>query len=228
MVLWFMMIATMLLLLQPSLSSSAELEVMATMTPESFSVDSGARLTVTVNGSRSADLELPETDPAKYEIFQRGRSSQINIVNGDISAAITFTCIVRAYTPGHYTLPPIIVSADGQSRQTAPLPFTVTGSQPPPQSGAGAGPGKGVEPPSQKSRNSEEIAFLTLELDREDGYVGEIIPVTVKAYFRKGLRAQLNAAPTLVGDGGLIMPQLNEKPVQTEENAGKTRYAVLT
>lgn len=203
--------------------TAAELDVSATLTPESFSTDEGARLTITVSGSRSAELNLPETDPADYEIIQRGRSSQIHIVNGEFSAAITFTCLVRAYRPGQYTLPPITVSGNGETQTTPPLQFVVTGSRQGGESGIGAAPQQPADPESGQDR----IAFLALGLDRREGYVGEILPVQVKAYFRKGLRASLNGAPTLTGDG-LIMDQLTDKPVQTEEVVGGSRYTVLT
>ena len=203
--------------------TAAELDVSATLTPKSFSTDEGARLTITVSGSRSAELALPETDTADYEIIQRGRSSQINIVNGEFSAAITFTCLVRGYQPGQYTLPPITVSADGQTQTTDPIQFVVTD----PRQGGGSGAGAAPQQPADPDSGQDRIAFLALKLDRREGYVGEILPVQVKAYFRKGLRASLNGAPTLSGDG-LIMGQLTDKPVQTEELVGGSRYTVLT
>jgi len=203
----------------------AEFSVSATLSPTTFSVDDGAQLTITVNGTRSADLEIPETDTSSFEIIQRGRSSQINMINGNFSSAITFTCIVRGYTPGKYTIPPITIMSDGDSRTTEAIPFEITDSAQAGQSGSGTA----VLPPTSASGAAAggDTAFLRLNIDKTASYVGEIIPVEVKAYFKKGLRASLNSAPTLVGDG-LVMPQLNEKPVQTEEILGNSRYSVLT
>lgn len=202
----------------------AEISISASLAPTTFAVDDGAQLSITVNGTRSADIELPETDTGSFEIFQRGRSSQFNMVNGEFSSAVTFTCIVRAYRPGTYTIPPIAVEADGQKRSTDPIPFEVTGNSPPApgSSGTAAAPPNAAVP-----SDAGQAAFLRLAIPRQQGYVGEIIPVQVKAYFRQGLRASLNSAPALVGDG-LVMPQLNEKPVQTEEQLGSNRYSVLT
>ena len=206
-------------------ASRAEFSVSATLSSTTFSVDDGAQLSITVNGTRSADLEIPETDTSNFEIIQRGRSSQINMINGNFSSAITFTCIVRGYKPGKYAIPPITIKSDGTSRTTESIPFEITDSGQMGQNGAGTA----VLPPPSASGASAggDAAFLRLNIGKTSSYVGEIIPVEVKAYFKKGLRASLNSAPTLVGDG-LVMPQLNEKPVQTEEIFGNSRYSVLT
>jgi len=207
------------------LPGRAEISVSATLSSATFSVDDGARLTITVNGTRSADLELPETDPANFEIIQRGRSSQINMINGQFSSAITFTCLVRGYRPGKYTIPPITIHADDTTRTTDAIPFEVTDTTQPKQGNSGTG----VLPQPQASGADTEgpATFIRLVIGKTTGYVGELIPVKVKAYFRNGLRASLNSAPVLVGDG-LVMPQLNEKPMQTKELVASTRYSVLT
>lgn len=205
--------------------AQAEISVSATLSSTTFSIDEGAQLTITVNGTRSADLELPETDTGSFEIVQRGRSSQFNMINGEFSSTVTFTCLIQAYKPGTYTIGPITISADGTNRTTAPIPFAVTDGSGSSQSA----PGTAVSPPPSASGagTGGQTAFVRLVIDKTTSYVGEIIPVEVKAYFRKGLRASLNSAPSLVGDG-LVMPQLNEKPVQTEETVNGNRYSVLT
>jgi len=60
-----------------------------------------------------------------------------------------------------------------------------------------------------------------------DHYLGEIVPVTVKAYFDQRVRVDLNSLPRLEGDG-IVMEPLTDKPVQTEETVGNQRYSVLT
>lgn len=200
-----------------------EISASATLSSATFSVDEGAQLTITVNGTRSAELQIPETDSSAFEIIQRGRSSQINMINGQFSSAITFTCIVRGYKPGDYTIPPITINADNSTRTTDAIPFEVTAAR-----NQSSGSGTAVSPPSSGSQDTaDESAFIRLVNPKAKSYVGEIIPVEVKAYFRSGLRANLGGAPVLVGDG-LVMPQLHDQPVQTQETVRGTAYSVLT
>lgn len=199
----------------------AEITVSATLSAVSFSVDEGAMLTITVNGTRSAELEIPEVKSGAFEIIQRGRSSQVNMINGDFSSSITFNCLVNVTTPGSYTIPPITIHADGDTRTTAEIPFTATAA---PQQG---GSGTAVAPPPASGKAGGQMVFLRLVGGKAKSYLGEVTPVEVKAYFRQGLRANLNSAPALVGDG-LVMPQLHEQPVQTQEIVNGVTYTVLT
>ncbi|MFV0436646.1 MAG: BatD family protein [Desulfopila sp.] len=204
---------------------AADISVSATLSPTTFSVDDGARLTITVNGTQSAELEIPATDADRFAIVQRGRSSQFNMINGRFSSAITFTCLVEGYKAGNYSIPPITIHADNTSKITEAIPFTVTEALPTNLSTGGSG----ALPQSQASGAGADTvaAFIRLIAAKTTGYVGELMPVEVKAYFRSGLRANLNSTPTLVGDG-LLLPQLNEKPQQSEEMVGNSRYSVLT
>lgn len=210
------------LVIRPALAE-AEITVSATLSSVSFAVDEGAQLTITVNGIRSAELQIPETETGAFEIYQRGRHIRNSWINGQSSSAITFTCSIRAYTPGNYSIPPITIRADNTIRTTEEIPFEVTASsQPGRSSGTAASP-----PPTATAGGGERTAFLTLVNTQQESYVGEIIPVEIKAYFRQGLRANLSSAPVLIGDG-LVMPQLHEQPVQTREMVGGTVYSVLT
>lgn len=210
--------------------SQAEISVSATLSSASFDVDDGAQLSIRVSGTTSAEVNLPETDRDSYEIFQCNQKieawSQISLTNrkhNQSSSSVTFDCTIKAYKPGKYTIPPITVSADGATRTTEEIPFEVTAS-----SQSGSGSGTAAAPPSSGSPEGEgQRVFIRLIGGREQSYVGEIIPVAVKAYFHQGLRANLSSAPSLAGDG-LVMSQPHSQPVQTREMAGNTPYSVLT
>jgi hypothetical protein len=220
----FLLLSVILLITSRPSASVAEISVAATLSSASFSVDEGAQLTITVNGSRSADVQIPET--GKFDIFQRGRSSQVNMINGEFSSSITITCLLRAYEPGSYSIPPITIIADRKTLKTEEIPFEVTTAS---QSSRKAAPGSGTaaSPPSTGTTTDTAAAFITLSKAKERSYVGEIVPVEIKAYFRQGLRANLNSAPSLIGDG-LVMPQLHDQPRQTQERVGTATYSVLT
>jgi BatD DUF11 like domain len=215
-----------LLVLVASLAFSAHqgraaTSVSASLNPSQFSVDDNAVLTITVNGSSSAALNIPQV--AGLSLQRQGQSSRVQIINGSFSSSISYTYIVQADNPGTYTIPPIRVSAGGGTLSTAAISFQVTrpGSTP-------SNRGIGNSPATRLgSGKANQIAFIRVNVDKKKSWIGEVIPIQIRAYFRQSIKANVDSLPILKGDG-FIMPQLDQKPPQTEENVGGTDYSVLT
>lgn len=215
---WALALLVWLFLLNAaSVSGQDQITASATLSSSSVMVDQLATLSITVNGTRSAEVELPGTDG--FEIVQQGRSSQFNLINGNYSSSVTFTCILRPFSPGSYTIPPITIHAEGRSITTEAIPFSVTNGAVP--GGSGAAPGK------NHGGNNSRPAFLTAKIPKQTAYVGEMFPLEIKAYFQRGMRASLRSLPELTGDG-LVMGQLSDKPSQTQEAVNGLSYNVLT
>lgn len=192
----------------------ADITLEAALSHLSFSVDQGTMLTVTVNGtSRVTSIEVPEV--AGLRFHNRGQSSRVNIVNGEMSSSLTHTYLIQAEKPGTYTIPPIKVTAGRETGVTKPLSFEVTAS------GAGATTGT-----TGTTRSEEEVAFIRLDVEG-DHYPGEIVPVRIKAYFNQRYKTDINSLPSLRGEA-VAMPQLREKPHQSEERQGGVDYHVLS
>ena len=98
----------MLLLFVP-FPARAEITVDASLSNQSFPVDRAARLTITVSGSRSADIQMVEVEGLRFH--NRGQSSQVSITNGNYSSSISSNFIREPLKPGTYTIPPISVIA---------------------------------------------------------------------------------------------------------------------
>jgi hypothetical protein len=198
----------------------AETTVSASLNPAQFSMDAGAALTVTVNGSRSADVHLPSVPGLSFQ--GRGKSTQIQMINGSFSSSLSMTYLVQAERPGKYTIPPISVSVDGSTLTTRPISLEVT---------QGGTPNQGPAAPPTATRlragEADKVAFLRISEVKDSSWIGEVVPIRIKAYFRQGIRASLNALP-VINDDGFVMPQLDQKPHQTEENVNGTLYSVLT
>lgn len=193
--------------------ASAEVTVQATLSHHTFAVDEGARLTVAVGGVRkNAQIALPEIENIK--LHQRGQSSQTSFVNGKMSASVTYNFIVQALLPGKYTIPPMKVSAGGEDRMTKSISFEVTDSGTVNTTSQGAG------------KTVKDIAFITVS-ETGDHYPGEIVPITVKVYFNRNYRVDLNSLPALSGDG-VVMPQLSSEPEQRQEVVDGVPFHVLT
>ncbi len=215
-----------LLLLGAGLASTftrglAATTVSASLHPTQFSVDDTAVLTITVNGSTSADIHLPRI--AGITVQGRGRSTRVQFINGSVSSSIAYTYIVQADHPGSYTIPPISISTGATTLTTGAIGFQVTGS-----GSASPNPGPGNSPATRLGAgDANKIAFLRVTVQKDKSWIGEVIPIRIKAYFRQSIKASLNSLPILKGDG-LVMPQLSQKPPQTVETVDGTSYSVLT
>ena len=203
-----------------SLHASAQ-EINARLSPQQFTTEQPATLTITITGQQSADLIIPEVDGLIFH--RRGQSSQFQMINGAVSSSITYTYLVQALKPGEYTIPSIAAQLKTGTFSTAPITCTVSAAKSPnPQQSA---------PPSQQgkaeSSGAEKFAFITLSPQKTTAYVGEIVPTTIRAYFLRGIKVNLNSLPSLKGDG-ILLSSLSNEPEQHDEVFNNTSYTVLT
>ena len=211
-----------LLLFQPTGLRAEDSPVSAALTPQTFSTQQPARLTVTIQGKQDAQITIPEV---KGLIFhQRGQSSQFQMINGATSSSVTYTWLVQGTEPGDYTIPPITVTTRSGTFFTQPILFTVSGSPAtlPKQKQSGSSAVQRV-----RGEQDENVAFIRLIPEKENAYVGELIPATIKAYFHRGVKFKFNALPELTGEG-FLMDGLSNEPRQQEEIIDGNRYMVLT
>lgn len=192
---------------------AADISVEASLTPHTFWLNEGARLSIAVSGVRkNAEIELPEIKGIK--LHPRGQSSQTSFINGAMSASITYNYIVQPLLPGNHTIPPIKVRAGGEELMTKSISFEVTGT--------------GTANTSSQNDNisEKEIAYITVS-ETGDHFPGEIVPITLRAYFNKKYRVELNSLPTLSGDG-VVIPQMTGEPEQNQELIDGVPFHVLS
>ena len=194
-------------------SVAAEVTVEATLSHHVFNIDEGARLSIAVRGVRkNANIELPEID--NILLHQRGQSSQTSFVNGKMSTSITYNYIVQGLLPGKYTIPPMKVRAGGEELLTTSISFEVIGA------------GADNRSTQNTGKNQKKIAFITVS-ETGEYFPGEMVPITLKAYFNRSYKVELNSLPTLSGDG-VILPQLDNNFDQKEEVVDGVPYLALT
>ncbi|MDD3813604.1 MAG: BatD family protein [Desulfocapsaceae bacterium] len=216
MVLWLLLA----ILGAATVSHAAASMVSASLDPRSFSVDQAATLTITINDGDGTIGELPQVDGLDFE--RRGQSSQHQWMNGSLSSSVSTIYQVQAFRPGSYTIPSISITVDGKQLQTEAIAFEVT-----PAAAVVPQQGGGVAPLPLTGDEAGQLAFLRVTSVKGKSYVGEVLPLEIKAYFRRGLRASLNSQPRLNGDG-FVLTQSNKEPAQTEEVVDNVPYAVLT
>jgi hypothetical protein len=197
-------------------SAQDDISLSATLSTTTLSIDSTAYLTVTVNGAGSADIRIPDVENL---IFHRaGQSSKTQIINTTISSSITYTFVVQPLAVGRFNIPAFEVHAKNETLITEPLSFEVIGKS----KGSAVSAG-----PAPKGGDSGENAFITVEGLKDKAYAGEMIPIEIRAYFRQGIRAEIQKHPEIAGDGFVLSPFANE-PRQTVESHNGKNYSVIT
>ncbi len=192
---------------------AAKTTIEAQLEPSRIALGDEALLTLTIHGQRSADPELPEVEG--MHITPLGRSTQIQFINGSLSSGVTLTYRVQAARTGTFTIPAIRIKEDGKVLKTEPLHLEVVANQ---GSSTGAGPGgMPVRPPSATTSRGRgpETGQLVVEPDKREIYSGELLPVTIRGYFRQDRRVTVNGQPALAGNG-FILEALDEEPLQEE------------
>ena len=200
-------------------------EVEATLDRDSVPAGDGALLTLRISGGNAGQPEIPAVE--NLLVQSRGRSQQIQIVNGITTASVTYTFAVGSQIPGDYQVPAIDVTVDGQKFSTQPLNLKVldaTAAQPPagiPQNPAGAG---------EEGDEEKRFGFLTVELaasERKHAYVGEIAPVRIQAWLPADSRANLRSGIQPEGKA-FTLHNVSDQPQQTQEIKDGKRYLVVT
>lgn len=191
--------------------------VSASLEPRNFAVDQGATLTITIEDGKGDIEQLPEVEGLFLE--RRGQSRQHRIINGSMSSSVSTIFEVQAARPGAFTIPAITVTVDGRKLKTEAISLTVSPAAARPPGGDPASP--------SAAGGSEQLAFLRISPVKQQSYPGELLPVEIKACFRRGLRASLNSHPRAGGDG-FLLTLADQEPRQTEEIIDGAGYAVLT
>ncbi|MBU0990603.1 MAG: BatD family protein [Proteobacteria bacterium] len=205
-------------------------DISAMLEPQQVRLGDAAILAIHISGEQPGAPTIPPVEGLRF--LPIGQNSQYQSINGKVSCIVSYLYQVQAEHAGDFTLPPIKADINGQVKKTAPIGFRVSGPRgamanpsplpPPMPHAAKQGRTRGL---SQDEEN--QIAFLRVTPLKYRSYVGELVPVGIKAFFRQGLQATLNSSPLLSGNA-FACQQLSQKPTQTEEVLDGVPYAVLT
>jgi BatD DUF11 like domain len=119
-------------------------------------------LTVTVAGSQEARPELPPLP--EFRVLPRGQSTQVQIVNGQMSASVGYNYVLVPTRTGTFTIGPARVDLDGRSYQSRP--FTVR-----------------ILPASAQPQASRDL-FITAGVSDAAPYLGQQVLYTWRFYRR--------------------------------------------
>jgi hypothetical protein len=227
---WLETVAILMLIWAGLLPSAFAAEVEARLDRESVIAGNGALLTIRIAGGRAEPPQIPAVE--NLIVQPRGRSQEMQIVNGRTSVAVTFNYVVGSNTPGDYQIPAFEIEVDGAKLTTRPLKLKVldaAAAQPP--------AGLPVKPPgSQATGDGEDdpagrrFGFLTVELadsERKHAYVGEIAPVRIRAWLPADSRANLRSGIQPEGKA-FTLHNVSDQPQQSYEMKDGKRYLVVT
>jgi len=195
--------------------SSAETEVSAAISPETFALDEGALLQVSVKNARDIDIILPETDGLRFH--SRGQSTQVQMINSSVTSSVVHSYLVEALQEGTHEIPPIRVIHGKETMQTKPLSCAVT---------APSGSRGRQAPDGSGQALDAALASVTFSPQKETIFVGEVVPARLKVYLRGDKRINPTSLPQLQGEG-LLLDELSNKPVVREERVDDIIYTVL-
>jgi len=209
--------------------------ITATLEPAEIAFGNAAQLTVTVQGQGQQAPEIPAVRGLSFQPV--GQSSQIQVINGAMSANIIHTYIVSPTQLGTFTIPAIRAGSGGDSFETSPLVLKVlkrTGSSSSAAPGSGQGQ-IGLPSPAVNGSDDEDnitpdkssFGFLRLVAPKREYYVGELVPVELKAFFRAGVELRVDGLPRLNSDA-FTMNKLGDQPARSQQVIGGVPYTVFT
>ncbi|MEM1058225.1 MAG: BatD family protein [Verrucomicrobiota bacterium] len=188
--------------------------VLVDLDPKEVGLGNASRLIIQVENGRDSRVFLPQVADLVLDYLGQSASSQrISVINGQMTYQSTQQKIysVIPYREGEFTIPPFEIDVDGQTFKTpelklmvrpgkAPAPVTQT-PNPTPRARAlspggrlnlpGAPSTSQVQPPSIPSsptRSRQEVSFLEMEIPKREVYVGEMIPVRLVWYVKRGVQ----------------------------------------
>ncbi|MBU3664820.1 MAG: protein BatD [Chthoniobacterales bacterium] len=183
------------------------------------------------------------------EIRLTGTSRRVEMVNFQTASAMIYAYTVIPNQPGNFTIPGFAVQAGGKQVRTDSVNLRVTGpggSMPPapslparpPQTG---NPPSNLSPPSLPAQpqapapgrsaprgpDGEPAAYFgEIVMGAKSAYVGEVVPVELRFYFRADSQFDNLQRPSFGGDGFTAAP-LTE-PEQTEQYIDDVPYNIVT
>lgn len=183
------------------------------------------------------------------DIRLTGKSRRVEVINFQSTTQMIFSYSVMPNRPGNFTIPGFAVQAGGRQVRTPPVDLRVTGPggtmpPPPPSSGlqqplpprgqaqrqpspprAPSAPAPGRRPPVTADGQPAHY-YGEIVMGARTAFVGEVIPVELRFYFRADCQFDNLQRPSFGGDGFTAAP-LTE-PEQTEQFIDDIPYNIVT
>lgn len=105
--------------------------ITATVNRPEAAVEDQILLTLTVEGSRSAQPVLP--DLSDFDVYSRGQSTQMSFINGKVTSSVSYNYVLVPTRAGAITIGPATVELDGETYSSEPIEVRIVGASERPQ-----------------------------------------------------------------------------------------------
>jgi hypothetical protein len=168
-------VALALMAAMPLIShASDELTVEVTLDRDTIGLDEQAILQVIVSGSEQ-NLPGPQLPTLPmFEVYSQGRSSNISIVNGQISSAVTYRYMLIPQKPGTFPVDQIAVVHNNKRYKGNRLELTVLNT--------GVVTSPHLEDKATDNQGKSRDYFFEAVVDKKNPYVNEQVTLTLKFY----------------------------------------------
>ncbi|MBM3856726.1 MAG: protein BatD [Verrucomicrobia bacterium] len=187
-----------------------------------------------MTGVQQADVPS-EIAAEGLQIKLTGQSSEVQMVNFNVSSSVIYSYIVVPLKTGNLTIPPVTVRAEGQVMKTTPLSLAVIGSgTTTPNTSSQAPPSMGSLAPSasmatQRNRNKvdrDHLGFAEIVIPKKKFYAGEVVPVQIRFYVDAHYGFSTMGPPNFGGEG--VLTDRFKDPEQSREERDGFIYNVAT
>lgn len=197
-------------------AAAGQIEIEAVLDRDTIGLDEQAVLQVIIQ-STDQNIEAPNLPTLPmFEVYSQGRSSNISIVNGAVSASMTYRYILMPQKSGTFPIEQIALVHENKRYVADPLVITVLdkGVATPPE----------LEEQAQDGRGEGKDYFLEATVDNAKPYVGQQITLTLKFYIAvQSFGSPELTEPTLTGFWSEV---LGNRPVYFQ-NIKNRRYKVI-
>jgi hypothetical protein len=152
----------------------SEVTISAALSRDSIGMDETAVLEVVVAGN-DQNLPAPQLPGiAAFDVYSQGRSSNISIVNGQMSTTVNYRYILMPKKPGVYPIQDIAAVYKNRRYVANGLTLTVLdkGTAAPPE----------LEQDAQTNSGESRDYFMAAEVDTDKPYVNQQVTLTLKFY----------------------------------------------
>lgn len=192
--------------------SGDEVRISAALDRDTIGLDEEALLQIELSGP-SQNLPAPDLPSLpRFDVYSQGRSSSIQIVNGQVSSSVTHRYLLVPNKAGTYPIDQIAVVYNNKRYKANPLTLTVLDK--------GTATSRKLEEQAADAGGSGRDYFLQAEVDKTRPYVGQQVTLTLKFY----IAVQHYGSPKLIDPTttGFWTEPLGNRPMYRQSIGGRT------
>lgn len=136
--------------------------IQATINRSQAALEDQLLLTLTVEGSRSAEPTLP--DLSAFDVYPRGQSTQMSFVNGRVTSSVSYNYLLVPKRAGSITIGAATVELDGEVYSSEPIQVRIVSAQ-------------------EKPEQTRDL-FLSAKVSTSEPYVGQEV-IYIWRFYRR-------------------------------------------